>query len=196
MPDSLTSTVTTGHGMLRGLLADTTYVAFPRLARDQQVRADAFLIAACRHVSAVSNVLVDELTRSGDRAGACLIAQQCHDLQVAMLRAKGRLYGSGLLARVPWHTVWSDVVDRFEELTSTEQTMVAGLSSGLDPHALDALARRLCMLENRAPTRPHPNLPRGRLGGRVTQAIVGFADGIWDGVEGRCAPPSTPFTQG
>jgi hypothetical protein len=56
------------HGMLRGLLADTTYVAFPRQARDQQARADAFLISACRHVSAVSNVLVDELARSGARA--------------------------------------------------------------------------------------------------------------------------------
>lgn len=196
MSDSLTSTVTTGHGMLRGLLDETTFVSFPRQARDHQGRADAFLISACRHVSAVSTVLVDEMAASGDRTGARRLAKECHDLQVAMMRAKARLYGSGSMAGVPWHQIWPDVVERFEAFTATEHRIVSDLSARLAPGALDELAQRLCLGELRAPTRPHPNLPHGRLGGRMMQAMYRVTDGIWDGLEGRCAPPSTPYTQG
>ena len=196
MSDSLTSTVTTGHGMLRDLLDHTTYVAFPRQARDYQGSADAFLISACRHVSAVSTVLVAEVARAGDRDRARLIARECHDLQVAMMRAKARLYGSGSMSMVPWDGIWSDVVDRFEALAETEHEVVASLASRLGPDALDELAQRLCLMELRAPTRPHPNLPRGRLSGRMSQAMCRLTDSIWDGFEGRSPPPCTPFTQG
>lgn len=195
MSDSLTQTVTTGHGMLHALLLDTTYVAFPRQARDHQNRADAFLISACRHVSAVSTCLVDQLAGSGDREGARRMARDCHDLQVTMMRAKGRLYGSSL-SRAPWPEIWSEVVDGFEALATHEARVVHDLSQRLSPEALDALAHRLCRLEERAPTRPHPRIPHSRFRGRVAHSVWRFTDRLWDEVEGRCAPPCTPFTQG
>lgn len=190
MPDSLSSTLTASHAMLRERIADTTHVSFPRQARDHQARADIFLMSACQHVSAVSNVLVVEISRV-DSQLARQITRECHLLLLSMQHAKGRLYGSAQFARVSWHEVWDQVVERFENVAALERDAVEELATRMSPDGLDALAERLCRAEQRAPTRPHPFLPRRGVHGRVALAVASRADGIWDAFEGRCPPPTT-----
>jgi len=160
VPDSFLIATLSGQAVLQERMDDTASCAFPRRARDHQARAEAFLMLASRHVVAVRRVLVAELEHSGDHGQAQLMVRECHALQLSMLRAKGRLYGSSQLAALPWRSVWSQVVDHFDPLTSLERDAIDAVSRRVSPDALEKLAERMHRAEMRARTRPHPFIPR------------------------------------
>lgn len=195
MTDNLTSTVKASHEMLRERINETAQCAFPRRSRDQHARADAVLIATCRHVAAVSTVLVGEVARQGNHQQAQRLSHECHSLQLSLLRAKGRLYGAAQLAALPWPTVWNQVVDHFETLMSLERDAVSELAAKSSPEALELLAERLCRVDQHAPTRPHPFIPQHGFGGWLASAVFSRVDRFWDALQGRCAPPPAPFVR-
>ncbi|MEP6816560.1 MAG: hypothetical protein ABI873_13520 [Marmoricola sp.] len=192
MPDSFILATQTGRAMLQERMADTGYCALPRRTRDLQGRADAFLMAACRHVIAVRRVLVVELERHGDHDRARLIAHECHAFEVSMLRAKGRLYGATHLAGLPWHAVWKQVVEHFDELTALEHDAVGALALNASPHDLETLGGRMYHAEAHAPTRSHPFIPLRGWRGRLALAVYSRLDGVWDALEGRSIPALSP----
>ncbi|MGI9155168.1 MAG: hypothetical protein ACR2FG_00795 [Marmoricola sp.] len=186
MPDSLTARA---GQMLAERMADTECCAFPRRTHDLQGRADAFLIVACRHAVAVRRVLVAELEQHGEHQRARQVAHECHAFQLSMLRAKGRLYGATQLAGLSWQTLWRQVVDHFEALTSLERNALNALAKDASADAAEKLAERMYRVETHAPTRPHPFMPSQGLGGWCALAVCSRIDGIWDAFEGRTAPP-------
>lgn len=196
MSDSLTTSVLASQAMLRERIADTTFVSFPRQARDLQNRADSFLICACRHVAAVSNVLAVEINRQGDPARARLVTRECHLLLVSMHTAKARLYGSGNASRTPWPDVWEQVVVHFEALAVLEREAVEDLAGRLPAEELDGLSERMRRAELRGPTRPHPFLPRRGMHGWLARTLCARTDGIWDTFEARYVPQASPAAKG
>ncbi|MEJ7833908.1 MAG: hypothetical protein WKF79_13395 [Nocardioides sp.] len=192
MSDSLTTSVLASQAMLRERIAHTTHVSFPRQPRDLQNRADSFLISACRHVSAVSDVLAGEISRHGDPEQARLVTRECHLLLVSMHTAKARLYGSGNASRTPWGEVWEQVEVHFEALLVLEREAVEDLAGRLPAAELDALSGRMGRAEVHGSTRPHPFLPRRGMPGWMARTVCARTDGIWDNFEGRFAPKASP----
>lgn len=191
MPNTLDRTIDTTHDVLRQRLREASAgVGTGSSPRDVQQMTDTFLASTCRHLCAANAVLVpaarqwlpdgSDLTRDFGR--------QCRQLELALRRAKGKVYGQAQTVHLSWGSVWSSVRTEFDTAVATERQIADALVSSLDTRAADALANRLYRLEVTAPTRPHPHAPRSGMAGSLARRMWARADRMWDSMEGRVLP--------
>jgi hypothetical protein len=189
MPNSLTTNAGAAGDLLNAQMHAVHTISVPRGIRDSQLRADTFLATSSRRVSALEAVLVDAVRRHLGAVRAHELTDACHSLQLALRTMHARLYGSSQSMRVPWGDIWDDVERHLGALLRLEQELAADLADLVSEHDLDALSGRLVTMQLRAPTRPHPHLPRRGLSGRLARLLASRADAFWDGVQGRAVPP-------
>ncbi len=191
MPNTLDRTIDTTHNVLRQRLREASAgVGSGASPRDVQQMTDTFMASTCRHLCAANAVLVpaarqwlpdgSDLTRDFGR--------QCRQLEQALRRAKGKVYGQAQTVHLSWSSVWSSVRTEFDTTVTTERQIADALVTSLDPRAADALASRLYRLEVTAPTRPHPHAPRSGMAGKLARRMWSRADRMWDSMEGRVLP--------
>jgi len=196
MNPSLSTVINTSHEELNERL-DLAATAMAEHAGTREIiqKTDAFLVNACRHVSAVCDVILPvakvELPDGQQRQRDYV--EQCRRLERAVGQAKRRLYGESHAVGVPWAQVWASVGEEFQALTLIEHDLVADLEAapGVD---VDDLAASIHDVEATSPTRPHPGFPHtGRLA-HLSRQLWARADRFWDAAEGRIVsdPPIVP----
>lgn len=162
----------------------------PERPRDRLVTADPFLASASRHVAAAGAVLTPWARRhlaDGHRR-AHQFAEDGRRLEVGLAQVKAKLYGSTFVVRRPWPSVWTEVHHALARFRVSEEELAADLAARTPGIDTTALAERLHRAEQRAPTRPHPYLPHGGLGGHLARGVSVRVDRFWDTAEGRMVP--------
>lgn len=150
-------------------------------------KTDALLIAACRHVSVMCDVILPVARRElpGGRDRAKEYVAQVRRLERSTGRAKGRLYGASQSMSLSWTQVWADLRTQLDGLFDLETRMVDDLAASGDARGGTALAARLRAEEPKGPTRPHPSSPHsGRLA-HLARRVWVSADRAWDRAEAR-----------
>jgi hypothetical protein len=150
---------------------------------------DMFLAATSRHLNAVESVLLpvaQKRLHDTDLVHAYVRASK--DLELALVDAKGREYGSAYSVAMSWPDVWDSVRTRLELERSVELELVHRLEDELADDELDALADRLEDAEPRAASRPHPHAPHLGRRGRVARRVLHAVDSFWDTAEARMVP--------
>src|SRR3954447_14968539 len=158
MPDSLTTTLASAQGAISTQTRAATTRASPPEATG--LRMDRLLSSLSRHVSAVDEVLVDEVRNHLGALPARELGRDCHLVQLDTATLNRRLHGCAQTVRVSWRAVWSDFEHHLSHLLDTEARVASMLAESLADAELEEIAERLCRAEACAPTRPHPHLPR------------------------------------
>ncbi|MCW2829597.1 MAG: hypothetical protein JWP31_289 [Aeromicrobium sp.] len=157
-------------------------------------QANMFLIGVSRHVSAVCDVLLPAV-RKHHPAGRQRVKQyvvQVRQLERAVARAKGRLYGASSSAHLPWTSVWADLVEQSDRTSKLETSLVDDLAQSVDEKTLNRLAASLASMATSGPTRPHPHSPHRGRASHTARRFWTFADAFWDTAESRSGVPSRP----
>jgi len=191
MPNSLAETLTSAQTALTDRTTDATVTPLPVAIRGHQARVDQLLSILSRHVHALEDVLVDEVRTHLGPGAARELARVCHLVQLDTLSLKGRLYGSSQTMRLPWRTLWDELLLHLRSLLELEARLAASLAEVLPEADLDVIADRLCASESRAPTRPHPHIPQRGARGRLARRVVRRTDKVWDELQGRDNPVAT-----
>jgi hypothetical protein len=151
-------------------------------------RADLFLAAASRHLNAVESVLLPVAQRQLDVDLVHEYVRASKDLEVALVNAKGREYGSAYAVTLPWSEVWEAVRTRLDHERDLEHQLAEQLTIELDDVEHDALVEHLERAEPDAPSRPHPHAPHLGLKGRAARRVLHAVDSFWDTTESRMVP--------
>ncbi|MGY2876070.1 hypothetical protein ACVW00_003260 [Marmoricola sp. URHA0025 HA25] len=185
MPTSLTAGAAAAANQLRSRLREVS--APPRTSSIGESGAcvDLFLAATCKHVMALESVLVASAKREVADTEWRELSGACHRLQLALRTMHARRRGSAQFVRIPWAGIRRDVAECLEALLAAEGSAIARLEAVLPEDHAARIADRLAQAELRAPTRPHPHLPRRGLQGRIARRAASRADAFWDGVQGR-----------
>lgn len=190
MPSSLTMTVAAARDRLSAQMRETTGAPLPFRAGDTQARVNAFLAGASQHACAAESTLVEEAKRRLDPSKARELSRASHAFMLSLRTMHARLYGSSQTMRVPWRAIWNEVGLQLDVLLDAEEKIATGLTDVLPDEATDRIAEQLRDAESKAPTRPHPHLPRRGVPGRVARKLARGADTFWDGVQGRVVAPA------
>jgi len=185
-------TATTADVLRERLHAAVAASASPaeRHSRGDFPETDDFLASASRHVAAVSSALLPEARRRLDdgRLRVRAHVQQSRELEIALARVKGRLYGAAQMLHVTWHDLWRDVEVQLERSLELERDLVEDLVRTVGDERADVLAARVCHAEQHGPTRPHPFAPHVGVRGRAARRVLRTVDSFWDTTEGRMLP--------
>ena len=162
----------------------------PLRPHDHMAAADAFVASVSRHLAAVEAVLVPEVrhTVPGGRELSHDYLSAARQLEHALVRIKGRLYGEAHLIYGAWPSLWADARERLDEHNRLESSLVEELLRHGDAALVDGLAQRMLQVETHGPTRPHPRTPHTGLLGSAARRIWALADRFWDAAEGRVIP--------
>ena len=188
MRDSLLTAVQASHRVLDEQLAVVGRAVRERESTRAIVqKTDAFMIHACRHVSATCAVILPTVRHQlpGGRNRVQAYIRQVRRLERSVAQMKRRLYGASRSIRLPWAQVWGAVQHELQELMAIELAVVADVAAGVSPTADGRLARRLVGSEAGSPTRPHPNSPHVGWLAPLSRRFWVRADRFWDAVEGR-----------
>lgn len=151
--------------------------------------ADNFLAAASRHLNAVESVLLPVAQkRLHDEELVHDYVRASKDLEMALVNAKGREYGSAYAVTMRWPEVWAAVRTRLAHERDLEHQLAERLSAELDADEQDALVEHLERSEPDAPSRPHPHAPHLGTKGKVARRMLHAVDSFWDTAEGRMVP--------
>lgn len=188
MSSSLTASAAAAATELRDKLRAANEPSAPSTIRESQGRVDSFLVASSRRVTALEAVLVGTARREiGDTASRDL-RRACHQLNLALRSMHAKRWGSSQLMRIPWGDIRREVEARLESMLEVEASISAQLDTALPAGDVAQIVHRIAEAELRAPTRPHPHLPRRGLGGWMARRAASRADTFWDGVQGRVVP--------
>lgn len=195
MVDPLRRATGTAHDELSEHFETATAAVRDHAGRRETIqKTDAFLIHACRHLSAVCDVILPaaraELPDSESVVGTYV--EQARRTERAIVQAKRRIYGELHTVDLPWSQVWSELGAEFRTLNELEDTLVANLSDRLNPKSRGLLADRLAPAEATSPTRPHPHSPHTGRAGHISRGLLARADRIWDTLEGRIVSHEGP----
>ncbi|MCW2750071.1 MAG: hypothetical protein JWR83_1181 [Aeromicrobium sp.] len=195
MIDPLRRATSTAHDELAEHLDAATAAVRDHAGRRETIqKTDAFLIHACRHLSAVCDVILPaaraELPDGESVVGTYV--EQARRTERAIVQTKRRLYGESHTVDLPWSKVWSELGNEFRQLNVLEDDLVANLSDRLDPKSRGMLADRMGPVEAHSPTRPHPHAPHTGPVAHVSRSLLARTDRIWDTVEGRIVSHETP----
>lgn len=169
---------------------------------DVTQKTDDFLIRACRHASAVCDVVLpvtrDELVDGRRRVREYV--RQCRRLERATTQARRRLYGDSRGMGVPWSQMWSGLDNEFQRLNALERDLARDLAGGFGSGRNHDLARRLAAAESTGPTRAHPNSRHAGRFAHLSRRLWARADRFWDATQGRIMPaddqvPQAPATR-
>jgi len=152
--------------------------------------ADTFLATTSRHLNAVESVLLP-VAQKRIPDSQDLVHEYVHaskDLEVALINAKGREYGSAYAVKLQWPEVWASVRERLARERLLELEIAERLSSELDDTEVADVVERLERSEPDAPSRPHPHAPHLGAKGRVARRVLHVVDSFWDTTEGRMVP--------
>lgn len=191
--DLLAGTVTHTHDVLAERFATAAACRPTRdLPRARTAAADPFLASTSRHVAAVNAVLGAAVRRLPDgRHRRRDLARHSHDLELALARAKARIYGSTFAATTPWNDVWDEVGRQLRTFRVLEEEIALDLLARRPHEECNRIANRLHHAEEQCPTRPHPYLPHTGLAGGMARSVARRVDRFWDTAEGRMVPPPT-----
>jgi len=195
MKDPLREATSTAHSQLTEHLDEATAAVRDHVGRREAIqKTDAFLIHACRHLSAVCDVILpaarDKISFGTKRAHAYV--RQARRVERAVVQTKRRLYGELHTVDMPWSQVWAKLGVEVEQLNVLEDEMVSDLADELSSAAQVTLADRIGAAEAISPTRPHPNSPHaGRLA-HITRGMLARTDRFWDSAEGRIVSSAAP----
>lgn len=161
----------------------------PRHVRDDVGVRDEFLVACCRHLSAIESVLVPTVRHRlpDGTARARELLRQCKRLEIALAQVRAKISGSAYAVRRPWPSVWCDVRREFDATCAMERRLVSRLVDVLGDEEAEC-ATRLHDAEVTAPTRPHPYLPHLGVPGRMARRVARRVDVFWDATQGRGVP--------
>ncbi|WP_157412871.1 hypothetical protein [Aeromicrobium sp. Root236] len=188
MQDSLLTAIGASHRVLGEQLVMVGRAVQERESTRAIVqKTDAFMIHACRHVSATCAVILPAARHRlpGGRHRVQLYIHQVRRLERSVAQMKRRLYGASRSIRLPWAQVWEAMQHELEELMAIELAIVADVAAGVGPGTDGRLARRLAGSEAGSPTRPHPNSPHTGWLAPLSRRFWVRADSFWDAVEGR-----------
>lgn len=188
MQDSLLTTIGDSHRALDDQLAAVGHAVEERESTRAIVqKTDAFMIHACRHVSATCAVILPTARHRlpGGRDRVQLYIHQVRRLERSVAQVKRRLYGASRSIRLPWTHVWEAMQHELEELMAIELAIVTDVAADAGPSTDVRLARRLAGSEAGSPTRPHPNSPHTGWLAPLSRRFWARADSFWDAVEGR-----------
>ncbi|VXC34129.1 hypothetical protein [Aeromicrobium sp. 9AM] len=188
MHDPLLTAIAGSHRAL-----DDQLTAVGRAVQDRQATrvvmqmTDAFMIHACRHVSATCAVILPRARRGlpEGRRRVRLYIRQARQLERSVAQAKRRLYGASRSIELPWSYVWAGLRHELHELMAIELALVEDVAAELGPRAGGHLARQLAGSEAGSPTRPHPHSPHTGWTASLSRVLWVRADSFWDAVEGR-----------
>jgi hypothetical protein len=110
------------------------------------------------------------------------------ELEHALARVRGKLYGQAYLVHLPWASLWAEVSACLDEHNRAETRVVDALLRHVDPVIVDGLARRIFDAEAHGPTRPHPRTPHTGLLASGARRMWSVADRFWDDAQGRIVP--------
>jgi len=188
MQNSLLMSIGDSHRVLDDQLAAVGHAVQERESTRAIVqKTDAFMIHACRHVSASCAVILPTARRElpGGRRRVQLYIDQVRRLERSVAQMKRRLYGASRSIRLPWTQVWEAMQHELAELMVIELAIVADVAADVGPRTGGRLARRLAGSEAGSPTRPHPNSPHIGWFAPLSRQFWARADTFWDAVEGR-----------
>lgn len=188
MHDPLQAAVRAAHDQLLSRLDAAASAVASNAGRQDIVRAvDSALVQAIRHDAAVCDVLLPLARRHFPRDDRRVhdYVQQLRRVERAVALTKGRIYGSSYARSASWPRVWTGLTTELEALTRLEDTIVADLTTALDPPARDEAAHRLQSVAETSPTRPHPLSAHVGRWGHLTRSWWARADRVWDAAEGR-----------
>jgi len=176
------------HAVL-GHLADAAVEAHPPdagLVRMRQL-ADGFMAGACSHLVAVEETILPVVRRRLPHGRAMVAEYVAHvrALERALHHLQARLYGEAHASRRRQSSPWPRLHTWLAEHAEREAMLLDSTLRALDPQEAHVLARRVALLTERAPTRPHPYAPHIGVAGRVSHRILGVADAFWDSAQGR-----------
>lgn len=157
-------------------------------------KADAFIATTGRHLAAMNQVLLPLLRRhvGDDEDLVQTYLQRARHLEKMLVRLKGRAYGESHTVHLSWSEVCAETRDALREHDESQRLVVDRLAGMLSTEELDDIAERVFRAEVRAPTRPHPYLPRQGVSGRVARRASAAVDRFWDTAQGRVVPPVIP----
>jgi hypothetical protein len=151
--------------------------------------ADTFLAATSRHLNTVESVLLPVAQkRLHDSDFVHDYVRASKDLEMALVNAKGREYGSAYAVTMRWPEVWATVRTRLERERDLEVELVERLTAELEDNEMEELVDQLVHAEPDAPSRPHPHAPHLGAKGRVARRMLHAVDAFWDTAEGRMVP--------
>jgi hypothetical protein len=151
--------------------------------------ADTFLAATSRHLNTIESVLLPVAQkRLHDSDLVHEYVRASKDLEVALVNAKGREYGSAYAVTMRWPEVWAAVRSSLERERELELELAERLSTELEDDEVEALVDQLRHDEPDAPSRPHPHAPHLGAKGRVARRVLHAVDAFWDTAEGRMFP--------
>jgi hypothetical protein len=191
MRDNLSTSITVTHRILGARLSQAAASEpTPERPRARFPATDTFLASASRHIGAVNAVLVPAVRKHlpDGHDAAAEVVRRSKRLEWSMAQAKAKLYGSTYAIRRSWASIWADVHERFEDLLTLEEEVVARLRDETEHEFREDLTDRIYHAELRAPTRPHPYLPHRGLSGRMARGVAHGVDRFWDTAEGRMIP--------
>lgn len=157
-------------------------------------RADAFIATTGRHLAAMDQVLLPLLRRHlGDEDDLVrTYLQRARHLERMLVRLKGRAYGESHTMHLSWPEVCAETREALREHDESQRLVADSLAEALSTEELTDVAEKVFRAEVRAPTRPHPYLPRQGLSGRVARRASAAVDRFWDTAQGRVVPPVIP----
>lgn len=183
------STEQTHQHLAAGLESAASMRNVPGEPRKGFEYADTFLAATSRHLNAVESVLLPAAhKRLGDQALVHDFVRASKDLEMALVNAKGREYGSAYAVTMRWPEVWAAVRAGLEHERALELELARRLSAELDEAEVGELVEHLETSEPDAPSRPHPHAPHLGTRGRVARRVLHAVDSFWDTTEGRMVP--------
>jgi len=190
-PDLLAETIEENHRSLRERLsaAEAKHPSAAR-PRDRYPLIDTFLAAASRHHAAFAAVILPEVRAhvTDGHLRARDFVRQGKVYEVALGQLKAKLYGEAHAIHRSWDEVFDEVRMQADATWRAERALVAELKYGDLPERRNMMVSRFDRAERHAPTRPHPFLPHGRVGGFAARHLALLVDRFWDMTEGRMVP--------
>jgi hypothetical protein len=188
---SLAEAMAARHGILREKLAAARAAATgPSDPRSSCARCDDFLAALCAHLAA-GEAAVQPVARRRLPDGAERVAAQLavgRRLSRLMRRIEGGLYGDFFARGAAGSGAWEEMTRLLDRYAAAERELAERLDEVMDPAERAAAAASHQAAVDRAPTRPHPDSPRGARLGRVSNRFWFLADRALDVMDGRIVP--------
>jgi len=139
------------------------------------------------HLATLTTVVIPVARHALSTEGTLLTRHQrhVHAVEHDLRRLHGRLSGDSAMAHLSVEHVHADLLEHLRAQRDAQLQVATRLQATLPADAWSELVGRYTRQGLRAPTRPHPHLPHGRIGGPVAQHLTRAADRLLDVLDSR-----------